>query len=153
MLDPYCRTMEGFARLVHKEWLAFGHRFQTRLGAGNPSGGEVSPVFLLFCDCVHQMVRQFPRAFEFGSSYLVAVVDSAYSGQFGTFLFDSEKERMDAKVYQRCASAWDHLNSQTHLKNPAFVANNDGPPHLFPSTKMMHMALWDRMFVRGLADV
>lgn len=143
--------MAGFARLVHREWICFGHRFQARLGIGvtstSESSRESSPVFLLFCDCVHQMVRQFPRDFEFGSSYLATVVESAYSGQFGTFLFDSEKQRMEAKLYERCASVWDHVNTVASLKNPNYQPNTDGAPQLFPSTKMMHMALWTRMFL------
>ncbi|KNC51927.1 myotubularin [Thecamonas trahens ATCC 50062] len=32
LLDPYFRTTAGFEALVAKEWMAFGHKFATRLG-------------------------------------------------------------------------------------------------------------------------
>lgn len=55
--DGHSRTREGFASLVEKEWVSFGHRFATRQAEG-------VPIFLQFLDAVHQLVLQFPAAFE-----------------------------------------------------------------------------------------
>ena len=84
LLDPYYRTFEGFLALIMKDWCAFGHKLGERIhtetrrwvsagkpdkdnSRGIPSNTETSPVFLQFLDCVYQMHRQFPYAFEFSA--------------------------------------------------------------------------------------
>lgn len=49
ILDPYFRTLNGFAVLVDKEWVSFGHKFTDRLGFDAAVGyqsSERSPIFL-----------------------------------------------------------------------------------------------------------
>ncbi|KQK80577.1 Myotubularin-related protein 2 [Amazona aestiva] len=96
MLDGYYRTIRGFEVLVEKEWLSFGHRFQLRVGHGdkNHADADRSPVFLQFIDCVWQMTRQFPTAFEFNEYFLITILDHLYSCLFGTFLCSSEQQRV-----------------------------------------------------------
>lgn len=64
---------QGFQVLVEREWLEFGHKFADRCGNGvncdDPN--ERSPVFLQWLDCVYQLYKQFPCAFQFNEAYLV----------------------------------------------------------------------------------
>ena len=70
----YFMFMQGFRVLVEREWLEFGHKFADRCGIGQCSEdtNERCPVFLQFLDCVHQLLNQFPLAFQFNEAYLVS---------------------------------------------------------------------------------
>ncbi len=71
-LDPFFRTLPGFALLIDKEWLSFGHQFGKRIGCGEQIEegywdslvGEKGPIFLQFIDCVYQLYLQV-RALSF----------------------------------------------------------------------------------------
>jgi hypothetical protein len=65
--------------LIEKEWLAFGHKFQHRLGHPDYPN-ERSPIFLQFLDCIHQMLNMFPKSFEFNSFFLLRIADHLHSG-------------------------------------------------------------------------
>ncbi len=97
-LDPFYRTMDGFAILVEKEWNSFGHTFYARCCQGQDKStraeDEVSQIFLQFLDCVWQIQKQFPQYFEFNARYVLTVVDHVYSCRFGTFLCSSDYERV-----------------------------------------------------------
>ncbi|KAL7743192.1 hypothetical protein ACLKA6_016322 [Drosophila palustris] len=104
LLDPHFRTIDGFQSLIQKEWIALEHPFQRRLGHVGVSGGEreqapdseQSPVFLLFLDCVWQLLQQFPDEFEFSQTYLTTLWDACFMPIFDTFQFDSQAQRAAA---------------------------------------------------------
>ncbi len=51
-----------------------------------------------FLDCAYQLVRQFPHYFEYSPRYLLLLADHVYSCRFGTFLGNSDAERVSGRV-------------------------------------------------------
>uniref|UniRef100_A0A5G2QDE1 Myotubularin-related protein 12 n=1 Tax=Sus scrofa TaxID=9823 RepID=A0A5G2QDE1_PIG len=100
MMDPHCRTRFGFQSLVQKEWIMGGHCFLDRCNHLRQSDKEEVPVFLLFLDCVWQLVHQHPPAFEFTETYLTVLSDSLYIPIFSTFFFNSPHQK-DTNMHQR----------------------------------------------------
>lgn len=129
LLDPYYRTLKGFEVLVEKEWLSFGHKFQQRVGHGdiNHSDADRSPVFLQFIDCVWQISRQMPHAMEFNEHFLITILDHLYSCRFGTFLKNTERERVQDDLKKTTTSLWSFINSSPEqYRNPLYggLGNN-----------------------------
>ena len=50
-------------------------------------------MFLLFLDCVWQLVHQHPPAFDFTETYLTVLSDSLYIPIFSTFFFNSPHQK------------------------------------------------------------
>ncbi|KAJ8935945.1 hypothetical protein NQ314_012567 [Rhamnusium bicolor] len=151
MLDPYYRTIKGFEVLTEKEWLAFGHKFQQRIGHGDDhhSDADRSPVFLQFIDCVWQITQQFPNAFEFNDYFLITILDHLYSCRFGTFLCNSERERVQEKLKDQTVSLWSYTNSNLDLyRNPLYWANNFQQRVLVPIASIRHIKLWKAYYCR-----
>ncbi|XP_077569793.1 myotubularin-related protein 10 [Stigmatopora nigra] len=93
MVDPHYRSLVGFQGLVQKEWVMVGHRFLDRCNHLKKNDKEESPLFMLFLDCVWQLMNQYPAAFEFTEAYLTVLSDSMWIPLFSTFLFSSPKQR------------------------------------------------------------
>lgn len=122
LLDPYYRTIRGFEQLIEKEWCSFGHRFEHRCGHlrhldPTTDSNETSPIFMQFIDAVWQVMTQFPDQFEFNDKFLLTVLEHVYSCRFGTFLFDTERERRAADVQSRTVSLWSYMNHSSRLSS------------------------------------
>jgi len=96
---------------------------------------ETSPVFHQFLDSVYQVLYVQPNRFEFNERFLRRLLYHAYSGQYGSFLYDSEKERVEAKVRKKTRCVWDYfLARRKEFINPAFDPQLDkGEGVLFPN--------------------
>ncbi|XP_074134610.1 myotubularin [Sminthopsis crassicaudata] len=149
MLDSYYRTIIGFEVLIQKEWISFGHKFASRIGHGekNYADTDRSPIFLQFMDCVWQMSKQFPTAFEFNEQFLVTILDNLYSCRFGTFLFNSEYAREKEKVTMKTLSLWSMINSDKgKYRNPFYTKELNRA--LYPVASMRHLELWVNYYIR-----
>eukprot|EP00538_Stauroneis_constricta_P004277 CAMPEP_0119560898 /NCGR_PEP_ID=MMETSP1352-20130426/16134_1 /TAXON_ID=265584 /ORGANISM="Stauroneis constricta, Strain CCMP1120" /LENGTH=883 /DNA_ID=CAMNT_0007608967 /DNA_START=17 /DNA_END=2668 /DNA_ORIENTATION=- len=140
LLDPHYRTCKGFATLIEKDFMSFGHPFHTRCAHGEgrsdsstsnrptsqSNESQASPIFLQFLDCVFQIVQLYPECFEYNTAYILELSDSVYSCQFGNMLCDTEREREElASIRQRTYSVWDHLDSQESFKNASFQPTSE----------------------------
>lgn len=78
---------------------------------------ELSPVFHQFLDATYQILRQHPNRFEFNERFLRRLLYHLYAGQYGTFLWNSEKARKDARASERTRSVWDYFLA----RKPEFI--------------------------------
>ena len=131
MIDGHYRTINGLGTLLEKDWCSYGYDWSRKLGhsailyldesseniVSNPSSTssispttpDQSPCIDLFIEALWQLTLQFPMHFEYTESFLIFLLDAIYSGRFGTFLLNSEKER-DAHVREKTTSIWAHIN-------------------------------------------
>ena len=120
-LDPYYRTIKGFQALIYKEWLSFGHKFSDRCGHILSDLRETAPVFTQFLDAVWQMHLQCPTEFEFNEDFLIVIHDHIYSCQFGTFVGNCERDRVDMELDKRTYSFWAYLDiHRNDYENPFY---------------------------------
>ncbi|KAK4480403.1 hypothetical protein RD792_013475 [Penstemon davidsonii] len=113
-----------------------------------------SPIFLQWIDCVSQLLRVYPFAFEFSSVFLVDLLDCVLSCRFGNFFCNSEKERQQASVYEACGCMWIYLTdlhasegrSHVHFNHFYDPSKVDGP--LLPPAAALAPTLWPQFHLR-----
>ncbi|KAL8676641.1 MAG: hypothetical protein Q9186_006869 [Xanthomendoza sp. 1 TL-2023] len=87
---------------------------------------ETSPVFHQFLDATYQLLYQNPTRFEFNERFLRRLLYHLYSCQYGTFLYNNEREREEAAVRQKTRSVWDYfLGRREQFLNPKFEERVD----------------------------
>ena len=132
------------------------------------------PVFLLFLDCVHQLIHQYPTAFEFTEFFLQRLWSSSYSCLYDSFLFDSEKDRLDMisrssmmsgfeSSQTRMKSAWEGIRVSENDRNPLykFVGKESrfssvlgtqsecgAHDYLQPNSSLAALQFWSSCFLR-----
>jgi myotubularin-related protein 6/7/8 len=122
---------------------------------------EISPVFHQFLESVRQIQRQFPERFEFNERFLERIHFHLYSCQFGTFLFNCERERrisLDGASrwsgMEKTHSAWEWFNMAENKEkwvNPSYDPALDDPKKgdmgvLMPNPK--DVRFWNELYGR-----
>ncbi|KAF9036634.1 protein-tyrosine phosphatase-like protein [Panaeolus papilionaceus] len=124
---------------------------------------ETSPIFHQFLESVRQVQRQFPDRFEFNERFLRKIYYHLYSCQFGTFLFNCERERKTSDdgppAVERTRSLWDFLNTPAEMeqnRNPTYDPSLDDPSSravdadmgvLYPNAK--DVRFWNELYGRA----
>ena len=151
LLDKYYRTLEGFIVLIEKDWLSFGHQFRYRNGFYSLTDPEsltenqFSPIFIQWLDSVYQLMSQNYTKFEFNFNLLCFIAKECFTGKFGTFLFNNEKERKNNNAKTNTISIWSIVMKQKkHYLNPIYDPNNNEPL----SINYKKIKLWTDYFYR-----
>lgn len=118
------------------------------------TSSNYSPIFLQWVDCVSQLLRVYPCAFEFSSPFLVDFLDCMLSCRFGNFLCNSEKEREQSGVSDACGCMWVYLTNMRasegcyHVHCNLFYdpGKHDGP--LLPPAAALAPTLWPQFHLR-----
>ncbi|XP_046395380.1 myotubularin-related protein 6 isoform X1 [Ischnura elegans] len=149
LLDPYYRTIHGFQAIIEKDWLSFGHKFTDRLGfIRGTDNRELSPVFTQLVDCVWQLLSQVPSAFQFNEWFLLELHDHAHSCQYGTFIGNCEKDRLDLRLSERTYSLWGYMaNHMNEYINPLYKPDAH-PDILIPNLAPQNIRFWRGMYCR-----
>ncbi|KAM9777655.1 LOW QUALITY PROTEIN: myotubularin-related protein 9 [Neosynchiropus ocellatus] len=172
IMDPCCRSLEGFLALLEREFIQAGHPFQQRCAHSAHSHARLqqeSPIFLLLLDCVWQVWRQFPLAVGFSEALLLRLASEAYASDYGTFLCNSEQERSvstdDLLIYPKSSQILFlsvsrselGVKSKTHCLFQALLRQTEKysnplyePTELaiWPSVHPQSLQLWRGFFLR-----
>ncbi|XP_062252541.1 myotubularin-related protein 9 isoform X1 [Platichthys flesus] len=142
IMDPSCRTLEGFLTLLEREWVQAGHPFQQRCAHSAFSHARLqqeSPLFLLLLDSVWQLWHQFPLALGFSEALLLRLATEAYASDYGTFLCNSDQERCSLEVKEK-----------THCLFQALLRPKEREPYSNPLYEHTELAIWPSVHPQSL---
>ena len=151
LLDPFYRTINGFAVLVEKDWLSFGHQFALRNGLMKKPGGgddQASPIFLQFLDAVHQLLLQNPNSFEFNEKFLLFLANNYNLNLYGTFMFNNDKHRRDNKAKENTISVWTEIYRNYEPYVNIYYSPNS-VKILKPNFAYYNIKLWTEFFMQN----
>ncbi|EOA19343.1 hypothetical protein CARUB_v10000224mg [Capsella rubella] len=118
-----------------------------------------SPIFLQWLDCVSQLMRMYPSAFEFSPTFLVDFMDCLLSCRFGNFFCNSEKERQQCGISETCGCLWAYLadlrssSGTFHVHCNPFYDPSIHDALLLPAAAALAPTLWPQFHLRWACPV
>lgn len=117
LLDKYYRTLDGFICLIEKDWLSFGHQFRYRSGFYSPidspsnvsNENQFSPIFIQWLDSLYQLMNQNYTKFQFNFELILFLAEETFTGKYGTFLFNNDREREEYDENNKTISIWNYV--------------------------------------------
>ena len=151
LIDPYFRTIEGLAVLIEKDWLSFGHQFGLRNGFyfKQPNEEQRSPIFLQWLDCLHQLLYQFPNAFEYNDELLLFLARNYTSNLYGTFMFNSEQERVQKEAQSNTTSVWSDVMKNISKYKNIYYNPDKATKILSPNYAPYKLRFWSEFFTEN----
>jgi myotubularin-related protein 1/2 len=109
---------------------------------------------LQWVDCVSQLLRMYPSAFEFSSAFMVDFLDCVLSCRFGNFFCNSEKERQQCGISEACGCLWAYLadlrasEGRSHVHYNLFYDPLKHADPLLPPAAALAPTLWPQFHLR-----
>ena len=150
LLDPFFRTINGFAILIEKDWLSFGHQFALRNGINIKQSAEdqSSPIFLQFLDAVHQLQLQYPNSFEFNEKFLIFLAKVHNLNLYGTFMFNNDRHRVVNNAKETTISVWTEIYRDVEPYLNIYYDPNS-VKIMEPNFAYYNIKLWDNLFMEN----
>ncbi|KAK3124099.1 hypothetical protein QOZ80_8AG0640420 [Eleusine coracana subsp. coracana] len=122
--------------------------------AQSQASNNSSPILLQWIDCISQLLRLYPSAFQYSSKFLADFMDCVLSCRFGNFLCNSEREREQSGVTNSCRCMWSYLadlrasdGSFHEHYNPFYdPVKHNGP--ILPPAAALAPTLWPQFYLR-----
>ncbi|KAK6106018.1 Myotubularin-like phosphatase domain family protein [Brugia pahangi] len=161
--DRFYRTITGFSALIEKEWIALGHPFGLNmfgctLIANIPHSRPkaCTATFLLFLDCVAQLIRLHPLSFEYSHYLLIALWDLSITGLASGLTCNSVNDRLAL-----CKTAPTFPLSQYYTSKYCLMFTNvlysanlllgfESVPVIRPSSSPIDVQFWNECYLRWM---
>lgn len=105
-------------------------------------------MFTQFLDSTWQLMQQRPDAFEFNERFLLILHDHVMSCQFGTFIGNCEKDRIDLKLAERTYSLWGFMANHMNEYINALYRPGEDEDIVRPNLSPQVIKFWRGMYSR-----